>query len=342
MNMSLVPRFAAAKNFFSSRLGGSQAPAGEAIPSPHPAKSSRRILRLSIGGIIGVVVLAIAYLVVGEISGTVNNTDLTVTVPNGGNSLIATMAGSIERELDNGWCPTASILSPSHVRYDICGFQEGEQLVMIRMAMQAANHLTRQGSASSADPDMTAALNAMNRGNKWSPIYANSTVDQYRQAVSFFKSYNQRLSQGGVPAVEPRIDTLSGVIADMSSLIGDESTQLRKEASEDALFSMRARTALFHGFGVLAAVCQDLKAIETDFATVIKLQSATEIYHQAVLSTCATMGVRPFLVVNGEDFGLLSSDLRLLAGYTSSALNDLAYVQNSIAAGAVPHGTSGR
>jgi len=329
-------------SFLRTTLGRRRASSGDAAPDLYPSRPSRLIGRLAVGGVLGVVVLVAVYFVIGELSGSVNNTDLAVTVPSGGSSLIATMAGTIERELDNGWCPSGSVLSPGHIRYDVCGFQEGEQLVMIRMAMQAANHLTREGSASSADPDMTAALNALNRGNKWSPIYANSTVDQYRKAVSYLNSYNHRLSQGSAPAIEPRIDTLSGVVVDLSSLIGDEATQLRKAASDDGLVSIGARTALFHGFGVLAASCLDLRAIEKDFASVIKLQSATDIFHQAVMSTCATIGYRPFLVFNGRDFGLMPSDLRLLAGYTSNALNDLAYVQNSIAAGAVPHPPAAR
>lgn len=323
-------------NYLRRALG--RARTGAAAASQDlPHQPPRHLRRLAVRGILGVIVLVAVYFVVGEFSGTVNNADLAVTTPSGGSHLIATMSGIIERELDNGWCPSSSILSPGHVRYDVCGFQEGEQLVQIRMTMQAANHLSRQGSASSADPDMTAALNAMNRGNKWSPLYANSTVDQYRKAVTFLNSYNHRLSQGSVPAIEPRIDTLSGVIVDLSSLIGDESTQLRKAADDDAVFSGHARTTLFHGLGVLAASCLDLRAIEQDFASVLKLQSAMDIFHQAVVSTCATLGVDPLLVVNGSDFGVLPSHLRLLAGYTANALNDLAYVQNSIAAGATPH-----
>jgi hypothetical protein len=339
--MALTQKLGATVNSLKGAFGRSRAADVDA-PSDRPPQSFRLAKRLVIGGVLGLVVLVAAYVAIGELSGRVNNADLTTTTPKGGNALVATMASMVERELNNGWCPSGSILSPGHIRYDVCGFQEGEQLVMIRMTMQAANHLTREGSASSADPDMTAALNAMNRGNKWSPIYANSTVDQYRRAVSFLNSYNQRLSQGGAQAVEPRIDTLSGVIVDLSSLIGDESTQLRKAATVDAVFGTRARTDLFYGFGVLAAACLDLKAIEQDFAPVIKLQSATDIFHQAVASTCATIGTDPLLVANGGDFGLMPSHLRLLAGYMSSALNDLAYVQNSIAAGATPHASSAR
>jgi hypothetical protein len=305
-------------------------------------KRSGPARRLAIGGVLGVIAVIAGYVLFGELSGTVNNSDLPAAVPSGGSALISATARTIERELDNGWCPSGSPLSPGHIRYDVCGFQEGEQLVVIRMVMQAANHLTREGSASSADPDMTAALNAVNRGNKWSPIYANSTVDQYRRAVSYLDTYNRRLAQGSAPAIEPRIDTLSGVVVDLSSLIGDEATQLRKAASDDALFSFRARTALFHGLGVLAATCLDMRAIESDFAAVIKLQSAADIFHQAVMSTCATIGVSPFVVFNGRDFGMMPSHLRLLAGYASSALNDLAYVQNSVAAGAAPHPSSAR
>jgi len=339
--MVLTQRLGDAFNYLKralSRRGTADAP----LPLDLPAKPSRHAWRIGGIGSVTIAVLVAAYLVFGEVSGSVNNTELTPSVPAGGSHLIAAMSGTIERELDNGWCPTSSVLSPGHIRYDVCGFQEGEQLVMIRMAMQAANHLTREGSASSADPDMTAALNAMNRGNKWSPLMANSTVDQYHKAVSFLNSYNHRLSQGSVPAIEPRIDTLSGVIVDIASLIGDESIQLRKAADDDALFSIRARTTLFHGLGVLASSCLDLRAIELDFATVIKLQSATDIFHQAVASTCATIGIDPLLVVNGSDFGMMPSHLRLLAGYTSAALNDLAYVQNSIAAGATPHAPGAR
>ena len=90
------------------------------------------------------IVLPLFYIVVGQFLGRVNNHELAIDTPSGSSHIVDAMARMIERELGSGFCPS-SYVWPGHIRYDICGFQEGEQQIWQRVAMQLSDHFDARG-----------------------------------------------------------------------------------------------------------------------------------------------------------------------------------------------------
>jgi hypothetical protein len=257
----------------------------------------------------------------------VNNSALTGEASAGGSRVIDALARMIERDVKSGFCPS-SYLWPGHIRYDVCGFQEGEQQIWQRLAMQLSDHLTREGAASDRDQDLNVVLANINRPNTWSLLFAsNNTTSLLGVAVTRLDQYSARL-RAGKAGYYPRIDNLSSLIGDLTSVLGGESKQLSEKAASTGLYSMEGRYAYFHTLGTMAASCVALQAAREDFDAVLKLQSAEAIYDQAMHKTCEKLDKNPSFVINARDL----SHLLTLSGSAAAAVNDLSSLQTAIAA----------
>lgn len=273
--------------------------------------------------------LPILYVVYGQYAGRVNNTALSIETEAKSSHVVQVLARMIERELSTGFCPSAYIW-PGHIRYDICGFQEGEQQIWQRVAMQLSDHLSREGANSDRDPDLNIALANINRPNTWSLLFSsNNTASLLGKAVQGLDQFNARLKQQKA-GYYPRIDNLSSLIADITNILGSESQQLAEKASSTGLYSMEGRRAYFHTLGTMAAACFVLQAVRLDFDDVLKLQSAETIFDQAMRGTCEKLDKNPTYVINGDDL----SHLLTLSGAGAAAVNNLASFQNAVAAAA--------
>lgn len=283
---------------------------------------------LAIVGII--LILPLLYCVIGQFSGKVNNLPLSVETPADGSHVVSTLSHMISRELSTGFCPS-SYFWPGHIRYDICGFQEGEQQIWQRTVIQLSDHLTREGANSERDPDLNIILANINRPNTWSMLFAsNNTASLLKVAAEKLDAFNDKIREKKA-GYYPRIDNLSSLINDITSTLGSESQHLTEEASKTGVYSMKGRHAYFHALGTMAASCWILQAAELDFDAVLKMQSAESIYDQAVQTTCNKLNKNPAFVINGDDLSHLLS----LAGATATAVNNLVSVQTALAA--APH-----
>jgi hypothetical protein len=278
-----------------------------------------------------VILLPLLYCIAGQFMGEVNNTPLTVETPAGGSHIVDALARMMDREVSSGFCPSA-YLWPGHIRYDVCGFQEGEQQIWQRVAMQLSDHLSREGPNSERDPDLNIVLANINRPNTWSLIFSsNNTASLYKVSVQKLDDFNGKLEDKKA-GFFPRIDNLSSLISDITSVLGSESQLLTEKASQTGLYSMRARRAYFHTLGTMAASCWTLQAARADFDDVLKMQSAESIYDQAVQSTCDKLNKDPAIIINGDDL----SHLLTLSGSAAAAVNNLAALQTAVAAAAHP------
>lgn len=278
-----------------------------------------------------IVLVPLLYVVGGQFMGQVNNTPLVVTPAPHGSVVVETTARMIDRELQSGFCPSA-VIWPGHIRYDVCGFQEGEQQILQRLAIQLSDHLSREGAASDRDPDLNAVLANINRPNTWSLLFSsNNTGSLLASSVKKLDDYNAKLKDGKA-GYFPRIDNLSSLIGDVTSVLGSESKQLSEKAAASGLYSMQARSAYFHTLGTMAATCWVMQAARVDFDSVLKMQSAETIYDQAMGKVCEKLGKNPSVVINAEDL----SHLLTLSGSASAAVNDLNSLQTAMAAAARP------
>jgi hypothetical protein len=276
------------------------------------------------------ILLLLIYVVMGECIGTVNNTPLPSQPTTGESHIAAATARMIERELDSGFCPSA-IFWPGHIRYDICGFQEGEQQILQRVVMLLSDHLTREGVTSDRDPDLNVAWANVNRPNTWSMLFtSNNTASLLAKAAKHLDLYNQRLRDNKA-GFYPRIDNLGSLVGDLTNILGSESKRLEEKAANSGFYSMQSRAAYFHTLGTMAAACWTLEAAESDFDQVLKLQSAETIFNQAMQATCTKIGKNPTIVINGDDLSHLLS----LSGATATAVNNLTSLQTALAA--APH-----
>jgi len=267
------------------------------------------------------------YILIGQFLGSVNNQSLILETSVGKSHVVDAMARMIERETASGFCPS-SYVWPGHVRHDICGFQEGEQQIWQRVAMELSDHLTREGPSSDRDPDLNVVLANINRPNTWSLFFAsNNTSSLLKSTVVRLDDYNARLKEKKA-GYYPRIDNLSSLVGDLTSVLGGESMRLAEKAANTGVYSMQGRSAYFHTLGTMAASCWVLQAAKKDFDDVLKLQSAETIYEQAMDKTCEKLNKDPFLVINGSDL----SSLLTLSGSAAAAVNNLTSLQNAIAA----------
>ena len=278
-----------------------------------------------------IILIPVTYALVGQVAGEVNNTALSTDAPAGNSHVVEALSRMIEREISSGFCPS-SYFWPGHIRYDVCGFQEGEQQIWQRVAMQLSDHLAREGANSDRDPDLNVVLANINRPNTWSLVFkSNNTASLLGVAVKKLDAYNDRLKQNKA-GYYPRIDNLSSLVSDITSMLGSESQQLSEKAANTGLYSMEARRAYFHTLGTMAASCWILQSAKVDFEAVLKLQSAETIYDQAMQSTCEKLGKDPALVINGDDL----SHLLTLSGSAAAAVNNLAALQTAVAAASRP------
>jgi hypothetical protein len=291
-----------------------------------------QILRKSLLTVFALIILVpAAYALIGQYAGRVNNTALSSGAADGGSHVVDALARMIERELSSGFCPS-SFFWPGHIRYDVCGFQEGEQQIWQRTAMQLSDHLAREGANSERDPDLNVVLANINRPNTWSLLFAsNNTPSLLAVAVQKLDQFDEKLKQKQV-GTYPRIDNLASLISDVTNMLGSESQQLTRTAAKTGLYSMRARRAYFHTLGTMAASCWILQAARVDFDEVLKLQSAEPIYDKAVQSTCDKLNKNPSIVINGDDL----SHLLTLSGSAAAAVNNLAALQTALASASHP------
>jgi len=280
-------------------------------------------------GVVAILVLIpILYIVSGQFMGRVNNQALTLTTPAGGSHVIDALARMIERDVENGFCPSAYIW-PGHIRFDTCGFQEGEQQIWQRLVMQLSDHLTREGATSDRYPDLVTAYQNISRPNSWSLLFSsNNTASLLKKSAAHLDEYNAKLKDGKV-GYFPRIDNLASLIADLTNVLGGESKQLTEQAASTGFYSLKDRYAYFHALGTLEAACVVLQAARVDFGTVLKAQSAEAIYDQATGKVCEKLGKNPSFVLNARDM----SHLLTLSGSAAGAVNDLSSLQTALAAG---------
>jgi hypothetical protein len=287
----------------------------------------RRSGALVFAVILVVLVLPVGYVMSGQFLGTVNNTVLAAPTPAGSSHLVQTTSRMIEREVRTGFCPSA-VFWPGHIRFDVCGFQDGEQQIFQRVAMQLSDHLSREGPTSDRDPDLNIVLANVNRPNTWSLLFSsNNTASLLGSAVQRLDHFNTKLI-AQTAGYYPRIDNLASLIGDLTSVLGSESHQLAEKAVKTGIYSMAARYAYFHTLGTMAATCWVLQAAKVDFEDVLKAQSALTIYDQAMDKTCDKIGKTPGIIINGSDL----SHLLTLSGTAASAVNNLASLQTAIAA----------
>jgi hypothetical protein len=117
------------------------------------------------------------------------------------------------------------------------------------------------------------------------------------------RNYNQRLSQGQA-VFEARADNLLGTLDRMAADLGSASAATDRHLEDSGFWPDFAADDLFYASkGRLYAYFLLLRAMEVDFANVIRERQLTGAWSQTLESFRAAAALQPWVVVNGAPDG---------------------------------------
>lgn len=201
--------------------------------------------------------------------------------------------------------------------------------------------MSRSQSQSLADDDLAIAEPQFNFDNaSWA---IPSTEGEYRRGIRALERYQQRLRLPDSDAKKARFyaraDNLDAWLADVQHRLGDMSQKLSDSVGReqvdldtapgvgDDLLSQQVRTpwlkiddVFYEVRGASWALVALMRAVEVDFADVLKKKNATASYRQMLRELESTQQTlwSP-MVLNGSGFGMFANHSLVMANYISRA-----------------------
>ena len=242
-----------------------------------------------------------------------------------GSKTIAVISASIRDELDRGWCPSQSFLTPSSIRTDTCAYQHGLEAIFSRITYTFKEEIASQGSLSKIDSDLNEAVQDIQAGpDRWTPFLG--TDSKYQAALTHLDAYNNRLANGDAE-FSARIDNLNDVMKTLIHATGSQIEKLRSVDTGGGFLVGQSRADFVATKGNFRETCEILKAMKQDFGDVISKQSADESFNAATQSVCAvTKENTPLFTF------FLKASWKSLIGVGAEAVAKLQNTTNALAA----------
>jgi hypothetical protein len=229
------------------------------------------------------------------------------SAPEGGSQAVAVAADLIDREINtNRWVANDPFFLPGSLLDNMPEFQQGIVAAISRFALELTDQVGRTRGSSQADPDLDRAAGLLRYPGtiwifdfrtSWAPTA--SSEQQYRQAVAALRTYNQRLSQGQA-VFETRADNLLATLDRIAADIGSSSATLDHQLKTAGFWPDFAADNLFYATkGRLYAYFLLLRALQVDFANVIRERQLGSAWNQTVESFREAAALQPWVVVNG-------------------------------------------
>jgi hypothetical protein len=185
-------------------------------------------------------------------------------------------------------------------------YQQGIVTAISRFSLELADQIARTRGSSQVDPDLDRAAGLLrypgtiwifDLRTSWAPTA--SSEQQYRQAMAALRSYNERLSQGQA-VFETRADNLLGTLDRIAADIGSSSAALDQQVRAASLWPDFAADNLFYATkGRLYAYYLLMRALQVDFANVIRERELVGAWTQMLESFREAAILQPWVVVNG-------------------------------------------
>jgi len=293
-----------------------------------------RGLRRLVQVVLAVVVLVGLYYAGGAVLVHEINTDPgyadDISPPDGGSTLVATMAALVRREVDtHGWVANDPAIFPSHLLDDMANFQRAlaastEAMVATleeRLAGDAAPSLAAAAEDLAAPTDLW----TFDFARSWRP--QKTTEQFYRDAADALTRFNAELAAGDV-ALSMKAASAAAIVADFAATL-----QAAAEAGI-AYVDRRGGHWLDTGTddrfqttrGLIYARFLFLRALATDHPTLF--EPAADARDRALARLERAMALGPWYVLNGPADGQWRpSHLAAQAAYTlqaARALDDIA------------------
>ncbi|QIR15670.1 DUF2333 family protein [Shewanella aestuarii] len=257
------------------------------------------------------------------------------------NSLIATMEALLDKP--GGWLSN-DVMPPSLFMDNMPAFEFGALEQARDLALIMRKEFSRSQSQSSADSDLLAAHSKLNiEHTSW---LVPSAESEYRDAVKLLKLYRAKISDPNNSNAQfyARADNLNEWLKEVQKRLGNMSQQLSASVGQDRLntdlagetgarqstptaMSAEIKTSwwkiddvLYESRGSAWALLNFMKAIEVDFADVLKKKNAEVSLRQIIRELEATQQtVWSPMVLNGDGFGLVANHSLVMANYISRA-----------------------
>ncbi len=262
-----------------------------------------------------------------------------------GSNTTATVIALVETLLDKpGGYITNDVFPPGLWLDNISNWEYGVLVQVRDMSRALRKEISRSQSQSVEDKDLTIAEPQMHfDSDSW---IIPSTESEYRRGVKAFKSYLQRLSDDDRTDAQfySRADNLRSWLTDVETRLGSLSQRLSESVgkrqfnvdlagdpsarqSTPGMVEQELKTAwlevddvFYEARGTAWALIHLLKAIEVDFAEVLKGKNASVSLRQIIVELEATQEtVWSPTILNGSGFGMLANHSLTMASYISRA-----------------------
>ena len=167
----------------------------------------------------------------------------------------------------------------------------------------------------------------MGSPSSWAPTA--SSEQQYRQAMAALRSYNQRLAQGQA-VLDTRADNLLGTLDRIAADLGSSSAAIDQQVQSAGFWPDFAADNLFYASkGRLYAYYLLLRALQVDFANVVRERQLSGAWTQTLESFRNSATLQPWVVVNGAPDGqFMPSHLASQGFFLLRARTQLAEISN--------------
>jgi len=274
--------------------------------------------------------LIIAYVLIGQWTGAPHydarfDEVVLPTGPKGPASKVAAVTAAMLRDdVDRGWCPSESFLTPASWRTDTCAFQLGQEKIISRTTFTLREDVATLGSLNDIDKDLDIAVERIQAGPRmWGFLY--NTVGNYGIAADALDRFNTRLVQGQA-GYYPRIDNLGELLKTIIRATGGQVEVLKAIDSHAWFMTGDTRAEFVRTRGEFAAACEILKAVQIDFDGVIDKQSVKPSMDAAVDAVCAVNDTKTPLMS-----WYIDSHIASLSGNGATAVAKLQNVYSHLA-----------
>ena len=251
---------------------------------------------------------------------------------------VAMLSALVDREVNqHRWVPNDPFFMPAALLDNMPNYQLGMMGALARFGNELRDQLGRTRGSSRADEDLQAAAGLLQYdGTQWiwdptvSLIPTASSEAQYLKALRSLESYSARLATGDA-VYELRSDNLLATLDRIALDIGSSSAALenRVKIGSGQLIDTAADDVFYRVKGQMYAYFMILRALKTDFASVIETRDLTGAYDQMLDSFEETVRLDPWVVVNGAPDGqFMPSHLAAQGFYILRARTQLREITN--------------
>jgi hypothetical protein len=260
------------------------------------------------------------------------------SAPEGASQAVAVAADLIEREINtHRWVANDPFFMPGSVLDNMPAYQQGIVTAISRFALELADQIARTRGSSQVDPDLDTASGLLRYPGtvwifdfrtSWAPTA--SSEQQYRRAMAALRGYSQRLSQGQA-VFEARADNLLGTLDRFAADIGSQSAAIERKLEDRSAFwpDWTADDLFYANKGRLYAYYLLLRALQADFANVIRERELVGAWTQTLESFRQAATLQPWVIVNGApDAQLMPSHLASQGFFLLRARTQLREISN--------------